>query len=768
MISMMCPQGENTGNKKSNTKNRIFDCLTSWIRRMYSEEYAVLGIEHTHFLVKLTDVWKAGCRKIIALDSCFLKKPNQGEILTAIERDGNNHIYPVAWAMVNVENKDNLNWFLELLEQDLGCSRGNGPTLMQHARHIYENYRKQYLGLKFRQLFWAASKASYPQLFNKVIDKIKSANPNAHKYLIDKNPKSWSRAFFEVDREIGKVEGTTKVRSGSEGFTVDEGKRTCSCRMWQLSGIPYVHAIKAILKARAGVLHALNYKSTCREFEIRMTPDALHMDGHKGVENSIDTQTCELSKEEFNDFLTLYPIPFEYHVILPKSNQTIFDAPPGFIYLGLTLLVAASSPLLLSCARLMVLSPLSTSSEEMAFRNFIYAEDDEDLSFLPKEPSPCFDTGSPSISVNTEPLKADEELVIQPTEIKDRKCKTRGGSSRPPVKRKLAPGSLASHATYAKTSSLKDDVPYLTVYDDDEGLPDVLELKDATARHLKISAITPPTWKNHLDNHIDVELLDLHDLCYARQAVVDNTINRMSYKLLQVIDKLRSEFDVIKDRVRAREEECEELGAKCEAAMTEFKKNPTVVALQEKISTLSIEFKEHKASLNRIMLKSQKWAGYQQSLSTLELKVTSLEAEKARLEVVKVFLQKEVDELKQDRIEVVSKVVPYAVMNLVHSDDMGSLIGRLISFVILYVRCRAYEQVADIKEPFDLSKVKGYHSSYKKDHIQANNDLATPTFPWLDEFMADPLAPIEALLSKKPLSLQRHAPSRTQVPLPSS
>ncbi|GKF85427.1 hypothetical protein Tco_0253254, partial [Tanacetum coccineum] len=54
----------------------------------------------------LADGWKAGCRKIIALDGCFLKSPNQGEILTAIRRDGNNHIYPVAWAVVNVENKD--------------------------------------------------------------------------------------------------------------------------------------------------------------------------------------------------------------------------------------------------------------------------------------------------------------------------------------------------------------------------------------------------------------------------------------------------------------------------------------------------------------------------------------------------------------------------------------------------------------------------------------------------------------------------------------
>ncbi|GKF21807.1 hypothetical protein Tco_0070445 [Tanacetum coccineum] len=139
-----------------------------------------------------------------------------------------------------------------------------------------------------------------------------------------------------------------------------------------------------------------------------------------------------------------------------------------------------------------------TGDNEMAFRNFIYTEDDEELSFFPKEPSPAFDTGSPSVSVNTEPLK-----------IKDRKYKTRGGSSSPPIKRKLAPRCLTSRATRAKNSSLKDDVPYLTVSNDDEGLPDVIELKDVTAFHLKISAITPPAWKNHLDNHMDVELLKL-------------------------------------------------------------------------------------------------------------------------------------------------------------------------------------------------------------------------------------------------------------------
>ncbi|GJT23709.1 pentatricopeptide repeat-containing protein [Tanacetum coccineum] len=112
-------------------------------------------------------------------DKIYFDSPNQGEILNTIRRDGNNHIFPMAWAVVNVENKENWTWFLELLEEDLGCSRGNMLTLMlslmeavtnvmpntEHrkcARHIYENFRKHYHGLEFRQLFWAASKASYP------------------------------------------------------------------------------------------------------------------------------------------------------------------------------------------------------------------------------------------------------------------------------------------------------------------------------------------------------------------------------------------------------------------------------------------------------------------------------------------------------------------------------------------------------------------------------------------------------------------------------
>ncbi|GKF68920.1 hypothetical protein Tco_0198599 [Tanacetum coccineum] len=92
------------------------------------------------------------------------------------------------------------------------------------------------------------------------------------------------------------------------------------------------------------------------------------------------------------------------------------------------------------------------------------------------------------------------------------------------------------------------------------------------------------------------------------------------------------------------------------------------------------------------------------------------------------------------------------------------LVGTLVSSAITYECCRAYEQVAAIKEPFDLSKAKGYRSSYKKEHTQASNDFATATFPWLDEFIADVVAPIEALLSKKPITMSSAPSSNLMSP----
>ncbi|GJU52744.1 hypothetical protein Tco_1226458 [Tanacetum coccineum] len=161
---------------------------------------------------------------------------------------------------------------------------------------------------------------------------------------------------------------------------------------------------------------------------------------------------------------------------------------------------------------------------EMAFRNFMYAGNNEDLSFLPKESSLDFGTGD-------SPVRQDKRMIhfgSVAARIKVRKCWTRG-SSKPPVKRRLVPVGSSSKATRQKTSPLKADSPFLTISHDEE---------DANAFHLKISDITPSAWKGHLDNQLDVELLDLQDWSYARQAVVDNAVNRRARELLKVIDVL--------------------------------------------------------------------------------------------------------------------------------------------------------------------------------------------------------------------------------------
>ncbi|GKD85953.1 transposase, MuDR, plant [Tanacetum coccineum] len=71
-----------------------------------------------------------GCRRVIGLDGCFLKTLCKGELLSAVGRDGNNRIYPIAWAVVSVENNENWSWFIKCLIDDLGIDFGAGLTII--------------------------------------------------------------------------------------------------------------------------------------------------------------------------------------------------------------------------------------------------------------------------------------------------------------------------------------------------------------------------------------------------------------------------------------------------------------------------------------------------------------------------------------------------------------------------------------------------------------------------------------------------------------
>ncbi|GJR70127.1 hypothetical protein Tco_0016192 [Tanacetum coccineum] len=125
----------------------------------------------------------------------------------------------------------------------------------------------------------------------------------------------------------------------------------------------------------------------------------------------------------------------------------------------------------------------------------------------------------------------------------------------------------------------------------------------------------------------------------------------------------------------------------------------------------------------RLLLEERKWANYEQTLSILHAK--------------------EIDSLRRDKAAIVSKVVPNAAMKLVHSDEMGVLVARLVRVAIIHGRCTAFEEVAKLKEPFILEKMPGYRTSLKDEYDRAREDMANASYPFFSEFTLNPNASVE-------------------------
>jgi hypothetical protein len=60
-----------------------------------------------------------GCRPLICLDGTHIKTKYGGQLLTTVSIDGNDCIFPVAMAVVEVECYSSWKWFLTTLKNDL-------------------------------------------------------------------------------------------------------------------------------------------------------------------------------------------------------------------------------------------------------------------------------------------------------------------------------------------------------------------------------------------------------------------------------------------------------------------------------------------------------------------------------------------------------------------------------------------------------------------------------------------------------------------------
>ncbi|CAL8089112.1 unnamed protein product [Prunus armeniaca] len=82
-------------------------------------EIRVEPLPHLQRLYLCLDACKkgffVGCISIIGVDGCHLKGPFSSQLLGAVGVDANDNMYPVAYAIVELETKETWSWFLELL-----------------------------------------------------------------------------------------------------------------------------------------------------------------------------------------------------------------------------------------------------------------------------------------------------------------------------------------------------------------------------------------------------------------------------------------------------------------------------------------------------------------------------------------------------------------------------------------------------------------------------------------------------------------------------
>ncbi|XP_017241153.2 uncharacterized protein LOC108213876 [Daucus carota subsp. sativus] len=185
----------------------------------------------------LKKAWKE-CRPVLGLDGCFLKTVTGGQLLSAVGRDGNHCILPVAIAVVENENYESWKWFLQLLIDDLDLGEGTGKTLIsdqqkgldkairelmpyvEHrfcTRHLCANLKKVYPSNLVTNCFWTASTSTHPQAFKKAMKELERVSKGAAEKMNELDPGVWSKALTAINSQKKQV--TSQLSTASKSCT---------------------------------------------------------------------------------------------------------------------------------------------------------------------------------------------------------------------------------------------------------------------------------------------------------------------------------------------------------------------------------------------------------------------------------------------------------------------------------------------------------------------------------------------------------------------
>lgn len=162
------------------------------------------------------------CQPLLALDGCHIRNVVGGVILAAVSYDGAKQLVPIAFAVCDIEDEANWDWFLSNLKANSSalnsatCSftiisdRAKGlinavskhfPSL-EHgycAKHIERNLLKSY-GQQLKTQFWIASRAYSKDVYNHSMHEIRLLNSAGYDYLKRIDPKFWTLSAAPTPR----------------------------------------------------------------------------------------------------------------------------------------------------------------------------------------------------------------------------------------------------------------------------------------------------------------------------------------------------------------------------------------------------------------------------------------------------------------------------------------------------------------------------------------------------------------------------------------
>ncbi|XP_047324736.1 uncharacterized protein LOC124928243 [Impatiens glandulifera] len=179
------------------------------------------------------------CRPVLCVDASFLKHKIEGQLLVAIALDANEQLFPVAFGVVDSENNNSWTYFMQQLRVAIGLV----PDLI----FVFDRHSSIFNALNARK-YPISTLAEYLRMtlqewFHDIREKASNHTEHLSQYYEKFLREQAEKVRFYNVNPLRRFE--FHVNDGEHDFQVDLQTRTCTCGVFDLSGLPCKHALAA-------------------------------------------------------------------------------------------------------------------------------------------------------------------------------------------------------------------------------------------------------------------------------------------------------------------------------------------------------------------------------------------------------------------------------------------------------------------------------------------------------------------------------------------